>query len=163
MKGCVLGKKTLDVEGFLRLKNVLHVEGLKVNLISINQPCDQNLLVKFNKKTCKVLNESQECVLERARSFDNCYKLVHSCIYAVCGVFGEDETMNLIEEVENKMQKDNVIPDVTHDVATSSETKSENESFDINDPVIKDRPTKIQKNHPIGNIIGKRTLAHYPQ
>ena len=62
VKGRVLGKGTLDVEGLSRLKSVLHVEGLKENLISISQLCDQNLLVKFIKNTCKVLNDSQECV-----------------------------------------------------------------------------------------------------
>ena len=62
VKGHVLGKRTLDVEGLPRLKSVLHVEGLKANLISTSQLCDQNLLMKFIKNTCKVLNDSQECV-----------------------------------------------------------------------------------------------------
>ena len=77
MKNRVLRKGTLDVDGLPRLKSVRHVEGLKTNLINISQLCDQNLLVKFTKNTCKVLNDSQECVLEAARSFDNCYKLLH--------------------------------------------------------------------------------------
>ena len=81
MKGRVLGKGTLDVKGLPKLKNVLHVEGLVVNLISISQLCDQNLLVKFTKDTCKVFNKSQECVLKGKRSDDNCYKLLkpHNC------------------------------------------------------------------------------------
>ena len=81
MKGRVLGKEILDFEGLPRLKNVLHVEGLAANLISISQLCDQNLLVKFTKDTCKVFNKSQECVLEGERSYDNCYKLLkpHKC------------------------------------------------------------------------------------
>ena len=58
--------------------SVLHVEELKANLISIS---DQNFLVKFTKNTCKVLNDSQEYVLEGARSFYNCYKFLqpHTC------------------------------------------------------------------------------------
>ena len=81
VKGRVLGKKTLDVDGLPRLKSVLHVEGLKANLISISQLCDQNFLVKFTKNMCKVFNDSQECVLEGARSVDNYYKLLqpHTC------------------------------------------------------------------------------------
>ena len=71
VKGRVLGKGTLDFEGLQRLKNVLYVEGLAANLISISQLCDQNLLVKFTKDTCKVFNKSQECVLEGERSDDN--------------------------------------------------------------------------------------------
>ena len=81
VKGRVLGKGTLDVDGLPKLKSILHVERLKTNLISISQLCDQNLLVKFTKNMCKVFNDSQECVLERARSVDNCYKLLqsHTC------------------------------------------------------------------------------------
>ena len=81
VKGRVLGKKTLDVDGLPRLKSVLHVKRLKANLISISQLCDQNLLVKFTKNMCKVFNDSQECVLEGARLVDNCYKLLqpHTC------------------------------------------------------------------------------------
>ena len=81
VKGRVLRKGTLDVEGLPRLKNVLHVEGLTANLISISQLCDQNLLMKFTKNTCKVFNDSQECVLEGASLVDNCYKLLqpHTC------------------------------------------------------------------------------------
>ena len=40
VKGRVLGKGTLDFEGLLSLKNVLHVDGLAANLISISQLCD---------------------------------------------------------------------------------------------------------------------------
>ena len=58
MKSWVLGKRTLDVDGLPRLKSVLHIEGLKANLISISQFCDQNLLVKFTENMCKVFNDS---------------------------------------------------------------------------------------------------------
>ena len=51
-KGRVLGKWTLLVKGLLKLKNVLHVEGLKANLLSISQLCDQKLNVKFTKDNC---------------------------------------------------------------------------------------------------------------
>ena len=77
----VLGKGTLNANGLLRLKNVLHVEGLKVNLMSISQLCDQKLNVKFTKNSCKMLNKSREVVLKGSRSFDNCYQLIksHTC------------------------------------------------------------------------------------
>ena len=79
--GCVLGKWTLDVDSLLRLKSVLHIEGLKANLISISQLCDQNLVVKFTKNNCKVFNKFEKYGLERSRSFDNCYTLLqpHIC------------------------------------------------------------------------------------
>ena len=34
-------------------------------------------------------------------------------------------------------------------------TESENENFDITDPIIRDLPTRIQRNHPVENIIGE--------
>ena len=76
--GRVLGKGTLNVEGFPRLKNVLHVEGLKANLISISQICDSNLHVNFSRDKCFVMNEFGNCVLEGTRSLDNCYTLSQS-------------------------------------------------------------------------------------
>jgi len=75
VKGRVLRKGVLDVDGFPRLKNVLLVEGLKANLISISQLCDQDLHVKFSKNKCLVFNKSERCVMEGSRSSDNCYML----------------------------------------------------------------------------------------
>ena len=74
----MLGKRTLLADGLPKLKNVLHVEGLKTNLMSISQLCDQKLNVKFTKDNCKVLNKSGEIILEGSRLSDNCYKLIHS-------------------------------------------------------------------------------------
>ena len=41
MKSRVFGKGTLNVEGFSKLDNVLHVEDPKANLDSISQICDK--------------------------------------------------------------------------------------------------------------------------
>ena len=68
VKGRVIGKRVLDVEGFPRLKNVLLVEGLKANLISISQLCDQDLHAKFSKNKCFVFDKSENCVMEGSRS-----------------------------------------------------------------------------------------------
>ncbi|KAI3465123.1 hypothetical protein Pfo_021786 [Paulownia fortunei] len=75
--GIILGNGTLDVEGLPKLNNVLYVEGLKANLISISQLCDQNLFVKFTKDIYQVFDETNKCVLTGLRSFDNCYLLKH--------------------------------------------------------------------------------------
>ncbi|KAG9443041.1 hypothetical protein H6P81_018895 [Aristolochia fimbriata] len=42
-KGAVIGRGVLKVDGLPKLKNVLLVNELKANLLSINQLCDQNL------------------------------------------------------------------------------------------------------------------------
>ena len=46
VKGTVIGSGLLKVPSMPELENVLLVEGLKVNLISISQLCDQNVLWK---------------------------------------------------------------------------------------------------------------------
>ena len=63
----------MNVEGFPYLKDVLLVEGLKANLISIRQLCDDDLRVSFDKLSCEVLNRANTCVMEGIRSKDNCY------------------------------------------------------------------------------------------
>ena len=52
------GKGTLLADGLPKLKNILHMKGLKENIMSISQLCDKNLNVKFTKDSCKVLNKS---------------------------------------------------------------------------------------------------------
>ncbi|KAI3443888.1 hypothetical protein Pfo_000553 [Paulownia fortunei] len=59
-KGRKLRKGVLNVEGLSKLKNVLHVESLKANLISISQ---------------LLFDETDRCVLIGSRSFNNYYML----------------------------------------------------------------------------------------
>ena len=58
-----------------KLKDVLLVDGLKANLISISQLCDDNLFVQFSKENCLVTNNSNLCVMKEKRPPDNCYLL----------------------------------------------------------------------------------------
>ena len=44
----ILGKGTLCLEGYPKLKNVLLVKGLTANLVSISHLCDDDLKVKFD-------------------------------------------------------------------------------------------------------------------
>ena len=78
----VLGRKTLNVDGFPRFKSVLHVDGLKANINNISQICDLNLNVNFDHEKCVVFDTNGKCVLEGFRSLDNCYTLSspsHTC------------------------------------------------------------------------------------
>ncbi|XP_075515429.1 uncharacterized protein LOC142550075 [Primulina tabacum] len=72
-KGRIVGNGTLNVDGLPILHNVLHVEGLNSNLISISQLCDDDLHVRFNKNNCEVFNDANVCVMSGTRSADNCY------------------------------------------------------------------------------------------
>ena len=48
-KGTILRSGSLKITSMPKLENVLLVNGLKVNLISNSQLCDQNLFVQFTK------------------------------------------------------------------------------------------------------------------
>lgn len=80
--------------GFPSLDNVLLVEGLAANLISISQPCDQGLNVSFNKSECIVFNKDQEALMKGSRFKDNCYLWISQdrCQPSTCLIFNEDET-----------------------------------------------------------------------
>ncbi|XP_073130814.1 uncharacterized protein [Henckelia pumila] len=71
----IVGKGTLNVEGFPKIHNILHVEGLNANLISISQLCDDDLHVKFDKNICEVFDNTNRWVITDTRSVDNCYQL----------------------------------------------------------------------------------------
>lgn len=72
-KGRIIGLGTLNVESLPKLHNVLHVEVLNSNLISISQLCDDDLHVKFDKNSCQVFDKANICVMTGIRSGDNCY------------------------------------------------------------------------------------------
>ena len=77
-KGTVLGSGSLKVPVMAKQENVLLMDGLKVNLISISQLCDDNLFVRFTKGSCLVTNNSNSYVMKGKRSPDNCYLLAFS-------------------------------------------------------------------------------------
>lgn len=64
----IIGKYTLDVEGLPKLHNVLHVEELNSNLISISQLCNDDLYVKFDKNSCEVFDKANTCIISGIRS-----------------------------------------------------------------------------------------------
>ena len=55
-KSQIKGKGTISLPGLPDITNVLHVEGLRVNLLSISQICNQDFMVLFSKGKCLVLN-----------------------------------------------------------------------------------------------------------
>ncbi|CAM8917541.1 unnamed protein product [Rhodiola kirilowii] len=75
VKGKVIGKGTLKVQGLPQLESVLLVDGLEANLISISQLCDEDHHIKFTQDTCQVLNKEGECIMQGSRSLNNCYLL----------------------------------------------------------------------------------------
>ncbi|WJX67069.1 hypothetical protein P8452_51565 [Trifolium repens] len=72
-KGQIKGIGKLINNGLPELDNVLLVKGLKANLISISQLCDQELKVDYSKDECLVTNDKGELLMKGARSKDNRY------------------------------------------------------------------------------------------
>ena len=64
---------TISLCRLLDIANVLYVEGLRVNLLSISQICDQDFMVLFSKRKCLVLNESRKKLISGVRILDNYY------------------------------------------------------------------------------------------
>ena len=75
-KSQVKGKGIISLPGLPDIANVLYVETLRVNLLSISQICDQNFKVLFSKEKCLVMNESGKKLISAIRTLDNCYGLV---------------------------------------------------------------------------------------
>ena len=74
----VLGRGTLNVDDFPWFKNVLHVDGLKDNLISASQICVLNLNINFNHEKCIVIDVDDKYILEGI--FGTHLLLLHTCV-----------------------------------------------------------------------------------
>jgi hypothetical protein len=71
----VIGKGTVDIPGLGTSQEVLYVEGLKANLLSISQFSDNDLVVQFSKKECNIFDSSGKWLMGGKRTADNCYGL----------------------------------------------------------------------------------------
>ena len=75
-KSQIKEKGIISLLGLPHIANVLYVEGLRVNLQSISQICDQDFMVLFFKGKCLVMNESGKKLISGVCTLDNCYGLV---------------------------------------------------------------------------------------
>ena len=75
-KSQIKGKGTISLLGLPDIANMLYVEGLRVNLLSISQICNQDFMMLFSKGKCLVLNKSGKKLISGVRTLDNCYGLV---------------------------------------------------------------------------------------
>ncbi|XP_062118940.1 uncharacterized protein LOC133832644 [Humulus lupulus] len=78
-KGQIFGKGDLVLNGVAPLTEVLYVKGLKANLISISQLCDNDFTVNFSKTHCFVVTNGCS-VLTDDRTSDNCYALSNQVV-----------------------------------------------------------------------------------
>ena len=75
-KSQIKGKGTISLPGLPDIANMLYVEGLKVNLLSISQICDQDFMELFSKGKCLVLDEPGKKLISGVRTLNNCYGLI---------------------------------------------------------------------------------------
>jgi hypothetical protein len=71
----VIGKGIIDIPGLRASQEALYVEGLKANLLSISEFCDNDLVVQFSKKECNIFDSSDKWLMRGDRTADNCYGL----------------------------------------------------------------------------------------
>ena len=57
----------------ISIGEILYVEGLKANLISISQICDKKFNVQYSQNLYKVFDLNGNCVMIGLRTLDNCY------------------------------------------------------------------------------------------
>ena len=75
-KSQIKGNGIISLLGLPDIANVLYVKGLRVNMLSISQICDQDFMVLFSKGKCLVMDESGKKLISGVRILDNCYGLV---------------------------------------------------------------------------------------
>ena len=75
-KSQIKGKGIISQPGLPDIANVLYLEGLRMNLLSISQICDQDYTVLFSKGKCLVMDESGKKLVSGVCTLDNCYGLV---------------------------------------------------------------------------------------
>ena len=68
----------MDILRLLVFEDVWYVDGLKANLLSISQICDNRLNVFFTKYECEILDGGGDCMCVGVRTTDNCYGLTPS-------------------------------------------------------------------------------------
>lgn len=71
----VIGKGIIDIPGLGTSQEALYVEGLKANLLSISQFCDNDLVVQFSKRECNIFDSSGKWLIGGERTTDKCYGL----------------------------------------------------------------------------------------
>ena len=77
-KSMIRGIGIVDIPGLPIFEDVWYVDGLKANLLSISQICDNGLNVLFIKYECEILDGGGDCMCIGVRTIDNCYGITPS-------------------------------------------------------------------------------------
>ena len=80
-KGRILGRESIGDKDILVIHDVLYVEGLKHNLLSISQLCDKEFQVIFKTNTCEICFPNTKEVMLVGKRINNVYLLDLSLIH----------------------------------------------------------------------------------
>jgi len=72
-KGKILGTGDIGWENTLEIKDVLYVEGLKHNFLSISQLCDKGLKVIFESDYCTIHQRDSKEIALKGMRYNNIY------------------------------------------------------------------------------------------
>ena len=72
-KSVIRGIGIVDIPGLPVFEDVWYVDGLKANLLSISQICDNGLNVLFTKYECEILDGRGDYICIGVKTIDNCY------------------------------------------------------------------------------------------
>ncbi|TYK22560.1 F5J5.1 [Cucumis melo var. makuwa] len=90
-RGRIIAKGNIAKDYLPCLNDVRYVDGLKANLISVSQLCDQGYSINFSKDSCVVINKDNQILVKGSRQADNCYHWI-SNNSEVCHSTKEDQT-----------------------------------------------------------------------
>ena len=76
-KSIIHGIGTINIPGLPVFEDVWHVDGLKADLLSISQICDNGLNVLFTKYECEILDDRGDCICVGITA-NNCYGITPS-------------------------------------------------------------------------------------
>ena len=81
-KGVIRGIGTIGNNSHTQIKNVLLVENLKYNLLSISQLCDKRYRVCFESNACHVINSSIKQIIYIGKGMKMCtsFILIKLCL-----------------------------------------------------------------------------------
>ena len=77
-KFVIRGIGTVNILGLPVFEDVWYVDGLKENLLSISQICDNGLNILFTKYECEILDGGGDWMCVGVKTVDNCYGLTPS-------------------------------------------------------------------------------------
>jgi len=72
-KDKIVAKGNIVKQDLSCLKDVRYIKGLKANLISVSQLCDQGYTINFSKEECIITDINKNVFMNGIRQIDNCY------------------------------------------------------------------------------------------